>query len=90
MAYADGQLEAPCAHLTADSEPEALYRMGLIYSTGTGVSTDYVAAHKWFNLAALRGYAEAKSSRKDLAELMSSDEIAQAQRAAREWLKLAN
>ena len=34
---------------------EALYNLGLAYSTGQGVTQDYVAAHKWFNLAAMRG-----------------------------------
>lgn len=90
MAFAEMQLEAPCAEITPESQPEDLYRMGLVYSTGMGVAVDYVTAHKWFNLAALRGYTEAKQSRKELADYMSSDEIAAAQKAAREWLKLAN
>ena len=90
MAFSETQLEAPCAELGPESNAEDLYRMGLVYSTGMGVPTDYVKAHQWFNLAALRGYAEAKQSRKDLAEYMSSDEIAEAQKNAREWLKLAN
>ena len=34
---------------------EALYNLGLAYSTGQGVAQDIVAAHKWFNLAAMRG-----------------------------------
>jgi hypothetical protein len=41
------------------------------------------AAHKWFNLAALRGRADAIQMRREVAELMSSDEIAVAQRDAR-------
>ena len=90
MAFADTELDFPCADLGPESQPEELYRMGLVYSTGMGVQTDYVTAHKWFNLAALRGVVEAKQSRKELAEYMSSEEIAEAQKAAREWLKLAN
>ncbi len=39
---------------------EALYNLGLAYSTGQGVRVDFVAAHKWFNLAAMRGVDEAK------------------------------
>ena len=38
-----------------DGRAEALYNLGLAYSTGQGVATDMVAAHKWFNLAAVRG-----------------------------------
>ncbi|MFC6197404.1 hypothetical protein [Ponticaulis profundi] len=90
MAFSETQLESPCEELGPESAPEDLYRMGLVYSTGMGVATDYVKAHKWFNLAALRGYTEAKESRKELADYMSSEEIAEAQKAAREWLKLAH
>lgn len=86
MAYADSAVEKPCATITPDAAPEELYRMGLVYSTGMGVPTDYVAAHKWFNLAALRGFAEAKTCRKEVSDFMSSDEIAEAQKAARQWL----
>lgn len=90
MAYADSSLELPCTGLTPDASAEDLCQMGLIYSTGLGVAEDYVAAHKWFNLAALRGSEDAKIYRKDLSETMSSVEIAEAQKAAREWLSLMN
>lgn len=90
MAFAESKLEAPCEEMGPESAAEDLYRMGLVYSTGLGVAVDYVMAHKWFNLAALRGYAEAKQSRKDLADFMSTEEVAAAQKAAREWLALAH
>jgi TPR repeat protein len=32
---------------------DALYNLGLAYSTGQGVGIDLIAAHKWFNLAAI-------------------------------------
>ena len=67
--------------------PDALYNLGLAYSTGQGVSVDYVAAHKWFNLAAMRGSKEAIRLRREIAEQMSESEIAAAQRAARDWLR---
>ena len=86
MAFAESKLVAPCEELGPESNAEDLYRMGLVYSTGMGVAVDYVVAHKWFNLAALRGYSDAKQSRKEIADFMSSDEIAAAQKAAREWL----
>lgn len=90
MAFAESKLVAPCEELGPESNAEDLYRMGLVYSTGMGVAVDYVVAHKWFNLAALRGYSDAKQSRKEIADFMSSDEIAAAQKAAREWLALAH
>jgi len=65
---------------------DALYDLGLFYSTGQGVPRDYVAAHKWFNLAAIQGIQRAAVDRQELANEMSPAEVAQAQRQAREWL----
>jgi hypothetical protein len=45
-----------------------------------------VVAHKWFNLAALRGNRAALARRIELAREMSANQIAQAQKLAREWL----
>lgn len=67
---------------------EALYNLGLAYSTGQGVGVDFVAAHKWFNLAALRGSDEAKSWRAQISREMLPAQIAEAQRLAREWLSI--
>ena len=67
---------------------DALYNLGLAYSTGQGVSVDYIAAHKWFNLAALRGSEIAKSWRAQISREMNSTQIAEAQRLAREWLSI--
>lgn len=74
--------ESVATNATADD----LYRLGLSCSTGQGVALDLVEAHKWFNLAALRGNEEAKLYRREIAEQLTSGEIAQAQAAAREWL----
>lgn len=68
-------------------QPEALYSLGLVYSTGNGVDVDYVTAHKWFNLAAMKGNLQARECRAVLALDMSPSEIAEAQRQAREWLR---
>ncbi len=69
--------------LTADT----FYELGMMYSVGRDVPVDFITAHKWFNLAALRGNAEAIRLRREIADQMSEQEIAQAQRAARAWLK---
>lgn len=63
----------------------AQFELGLRYSTGHGAPLDYITAHKWFNLAALQGVAEARDHRVDLARDMSTAEIAEAQKLAREW-----
>lgn len=66
-------------------EPDALFNLGLIYSTGDGVPLDYVSAHKWMSLAAMAGSSEARTLRAELARDMSPAELAEAQRQAREW-----
>ncbi len=65
---------------------DALYNLGLAYSTGQGVDVDYIAAHKWFNLAAMKGSEIAKTWRAQISREMNSNQIAEAQRLAREWL----
>ncbi|OXE35567.1 MAG: hypothetical protein CGW95_13040 [Phenylobacterium zucineum] len=66
---------------------EELFKMGLLYSTGQGgAPLDFVSAHMLFNLAAMRGSEAAKAYRKELSQEMGSEEVAEAQRAAREWL----
>ncbi len=70
-----------------DATGDELFRMGLLYSTGQGgAPLDYVSAHMLFNLAAMRGSLEAKVYRKELSQEMASEDVAEAQRAAREWL----
>jgi TPR repeat protein len=67
--------------------PDALFELGLLYATGRDVAANLVVAHKWFNLAASRGNQTALAHRIELAREMSSDQIAEAQRLAREWLQ---
>ena len=47
---------------------------------------DLVEAHKWFNLAVIKGMDAAKSYRAELASEMTMEEISAAQKSAREWL----
>jgi TPR repeat protein len=69
---------------------DELFKLGLLYSTGQGgAPLDYVSAHMLFNLAAMRGSVEAKVYRKELSQEMDQSEVAEAQRAAREWLASA-
>lgn len=66
---------------------DVFFELGMMHATGRTVPTDLVAAHKWFNVAATRGSKEAARLRRELAREMSQEEIAEAQRAARDWLK---
>ncbi len=65
---------------------DTLFELGLKYCTGREVELDLVVAHKWFNLAALRGNKAAMDYRLELAREMSQQEVAEAQKAARQWL----
>ncbi|MDO9460374.1 MAG: SEL1-like repeat protein [Alphaproteobacteria bacterium] len=64
----------------------ACLQLAISYSTGKGVPFDLVAAHKWFNVAAVKGEREALGWRAELAQEMTTAQIAEAQRLAREWL----
>ncbi len=75
--------------LGPDATGAELYRAGLACSTGKGATLSYVEAHKWFNLAALAGVKEAKVYRREIADLMSSADIAAAQESARTWMTKA-
>ncbi len=75
-----------CLSQAETGTSEALYNLGLMYSNGEGVQPDYIEAHKWFNLAAMKGNIEARTWRSELAQEMTSAQVAEAQRQAREWL----
>jgi hypothetical protein len=66
---------------------DSLFELGLMYCNGRGVGIDIVEAHKWFNLAALKGSRAAREYRAEISRDMSRAEIADAQRRAREWLR---
>ena len=66
---------------------EALYDLGVSYSTGRGgTAVDLIEAHKWFNLAALNGSTRGQQCRAEISVEMTAREIAEAQRQARAWL----
>jgi len=77
-----------CLVDAALGDTEALYQLGVAYSSGTnGAEYDLVQAHKWFNLAALRGDSRGQECRHEISEEMTAREIAEAQRQARSWLQ---
>ena len=77
---------ADFADIASVATAQSLYELGLVYATGRDGEEDIVAAHKWLNIAAYRGVAAAKARREEIAVEMTRDQIAKAQRAAREWL----
>ena len=63
----------------------AQYNLGFMYASGHGMPQDYVTAHMWFDLSAARGDDDAAKNRDVIAQRMTSAQIAEAQKLAREW-----
>jgi len=82
-----GQIDLDMAiPVEASAIPDVLFERGLYWASGRSGVVNLVAAHKWFNLAALKGRADALPLRREVAEMMSEIEIAMAQREARAWM----
>jgi hypothetical protein len=89
----DSTQAAEWYRLAADRNyAQAQYNLGLWYAQGEGGSQDYISAHMWFNLAAARFPASdtrnrslAVKNRDVMAGKLSSDQLAEAQKLAREW-----
>jgi hypothetical protein len=64
---------------------EAQSNLGFLYEEGQGVPQDYVEAHMWFNLGGASGDARGIKNRDIIARKMTPEQIAEAQRRAREW-----
>ena len=72
----------------AESENrDAPNNIGVMYMTGVGVRRDFVKAVTWFHIAG-KGDPAAMSNKKFLIKRMTTDEIAQAENLAKEWLKI--
>ena len=71
--------------LAEKGNASAQNNLGVMYAIGNGIPQDYVEAHMWANLAAARGNKVAKEFMDSIAARMTSDQIAEAQRLAREW-----
>jgi uncharacterized protein len=72
--------------VAATAIPDVLFERGLYWASGRSGVVNLVAAHKWFNLAALKGRTDAIAMRREVAEMMSDAEIAASLRDARTWM----
>jgi TPR repeat protein len=79
-------LEAGFGTMGSTAQADILLELGMMYATGRDCETDLVAAHKWFNIAAIKGSSRAAELRSELSASMSKPEIARALREAREWM----
>ncbi|MBA8838251.1 MULTISPECIES: sel1 repeat family protein [unclassified Ochrobactrum] len=68
------------------SQDRILLEMGMKYAIGRDCEIDVIAAHKWLNIAAIRGNEKAARMRNQVAATMSKTELAAALRDAREWM----
>jgi TPR repeat protein len=71
-----------------ESQADIFCEMGLMYATGRGCDMDLVSAHKWLNIAAIKGSERAAMLRAELAPTMTKMELASALRSAREWMTM--
>jgi uncharacterized protein len=75
--------------LAADhGDAVAQFALGTMEANGQGAPKDLVSAHMWFNLSAATGNKDAARTRDFVAQKMTSTQIAEAQRLAREWKPL--
>lgn len=70
----------------AVAQDRILLEMGMKYAIGRDCEIDVVEAHKWLNIAAIRGSEKAARMRNQVAATMSKGELAAALRGAREWM----
>jgi TPR repeat protein len=81
-------LEAGAGTTGANTQADILFELGMMYATGRDCEVDVVAAHKWFNIAAIKGSVRAAELRAELAASMTKTEIVRALREAREWMTM--
>ena len=92
-AYRSNDYATALAKLTKAAEAgnaDAQGRLALMYAAGHGVPQDFVQAYKWFNIAASTETDKEERDRsvrnRDLVSgKMTPNQIAEAQRLAREW-----
>ncbi len=71
--------------LAGQGDADAQYNLGFMYATGHGISRDYVQACLWLKLAAENNHEDAKYDLAVTEGKLTKDQIAEAERLAREW-----
>ncbi|MDH3636633.1 MAG: hypothetical protein OES20_18230 [Gammaproteobacteria bacterium] len=62
------------------------YYLGVMYASGMGVLQDFGQAHMWLNIASSQGHKKARRQLEKLTHHMTADQIADAQKRARQWV----
>ncbi len=81
-------LESGVGAMGSSAQADILFELGMMYATGRDCEIDTIAAHKWFNIAAIKGSSRAAELRSELSASMSKTDIARALREAREWMTM--
>ena len=68
-------------------DADAQYNIGFMYNEAQGVSRDYVQACMWLKLSAQNDAEDAKYDLAVSEQKLTKDQIAEAERLAREWMK---
>ncbi|MBD0415866.1 sel1 repeat family protein [Oryzicola mucosus] len=79
-------LDAGSGVMGTTAQADVLLELGMMYAAGRDCEADVVSAHKWLNIAAIKGSARAAELRSELSTTMSKADIAKALREAREWM----
>lgn len=66
---------------------KAQFNVAILLFSGEGTLKDYVMSYKWFKLASLNGITEAEVYLKKISRLIHSEELLQAEKLIKEWLK---
>ena len=65
----------------------AQHKLGVQYAKGQGVKKNILKAHMWFNISAYLGNTDASEARDDFSKYMTSQQIREVQRMARNWVE---
>ena len=65
----------------------AQYNLGVMYDNGFGTPQDYVMAYMHWNIAAANGHEDAKTNRDRVEDMMTPNQIEQAQQLTKEWIE---
>lgn len=85
-----GETKEASKHVKKAVEQRSAYAQhnpGRIYYNGNGVLEDYAKAHMWFNLVVVNRSENGGKAGDLIVKEMTSDQIAEAQKMAREWVE---
>ena len=74
-----------CESAAEEGEVQAQFDLGLMYANGLGLPQDLIQAYRWISLSSTAGNAAASDLQKQLAQQMTPEQIAEAERLVREW-----